>query len=72
MSKPTAFVKKADIDAAIAVMEKRLAVLKKNSEQVEWPTVCADLRAIENECINASRIAAALSFQHEKERWATK
>ncbi len=62
--------KKTDMQAAEKVMRARLEVMHKHIASEDWAAVCADLRAIENECINASRMAAALSFQSEKQRWA--
>lgn len=69
MSKVTSFIKKSDMVAAEKVMRDRLDVMHKNIQNEDWPAACADLRAIESECINASRMAAALSFRADKERW---
>lgn len=70
MSEITPVHKKTDMTAAEKVMRVRLDVLHKHIQNEDWPAVCADLRAIENECINASRMAAALSFYAEKQRWS--
>lgn len=71
MSKVISVHKKTDMQAAEKVMRARLDAMHKHIVGEDWAAVCADLRAIESECINASRMAAALSFHAEKQRWSS-
>ena len=71
MPKVTMLTKKSDLIAAEKLMRDRLDVMHKHIQNEDWPAACADLRAIESECINASRMAAAISFSAEKHRWCT-
>jgi hypothetical protein len=72
MTTTPSFHKKSDLQAAEKVMRARLDVLQMHIGNEDWAAACADLRAVESECINASRMAATLSFHAEKNRWAAR
>lgn len=54
--------KKSDMQAAMAMMDIHVAKLKKALSLENYSDACSALRAIEDECINASRISAGLSL----------
>jgi len=56
--------KKADLQASINLMNIHLAKLNKaiDGDDENYPEACSAIRAIQDECANASRVAATLSL----------
>jgi hypothetical protein len=55
--------KKEDLSAAMNLMNIHLAKLSKAVESESYPDACSALRAIQDECNNASRVAGNLSLR---------
>jgi|GEM_PF-1322960 len=54
--------KKADLQAAQQMLHTHIAKLYQAIEDNQYPNACSAIRAIEDECKNASRIAMVLSY----------
>ncbi|OZY84849.1 hypothetical protein CBP51_16950 [Cellvibrio mixtus] len=53
---------KQDLSAAMNLMNIHMAKLTKAVESNSYPEACSALRAIQDECNNASKVAATLSL----------
>lgn len=53
---------KQDLQSAMNLMNIHMAKLSKAVEKNSYPDACSALRAIQEECINASQMAITLSL----------
>lgn len=53
---------KQDLSAAMNLMNIHMAKLTKAVEANRYPEACSALRALQDECNNASKVAATLSL----------
>lgn len=53
---------KQDLSAAMNLMNIHMAKLSKAVESNSYPEACSALRAIQDECNNASKVSATLSL----------
>lgn len=53
---------KQDLSAAMNLMNIHMAKLTKAVEENHYPEACSALRAMQDECNNASKVAATLSL----------
>lgn len=53
---------KQDLSAAMNLMSIHMAKLSKAVDSSNYPDACSALRAMQDECVNASRVAGTLSL----------